>query len=138
MCFGSGSHARSSPTTRACGAVGERCAVPRTRAPSSGRGARQVLALGRLDELIVQVVPVVLGDGVRLFGEAPLSSRAGAHVRRYERDAHRHTLSGGRTSEMLNPARRFVPSAATGRRSQRSSVRASSASISRVWRSDTP
>ena len=33
--------------------------------------ARQVLALGRLDEIIVQIVPVVLGDGVRLFGEAP-------------------------------------------------------------------
>jgi dihydrofolate reductase len=32
--------------------------------------ARQVLALGRLDEIIVQIVPVVLGDGVRLFGEA--------------------------------------------------------------------
>jgi dihydrofolate reductase len=31
--------------------------------------ARQVL--GRLDEVIVQIVPVVLGDGVRLFGEAP-------------------------------------------------------------------
>jgi dihydrofolate reductase len=33
--------------------------------------ARQVLALGRLDEIIVQIVPVVLGDGVRLFGEPP-------------------------------------------------------------------
>jgi dihydrofolate reductase len=33
--------------------------------------ARQVLALGRLDELTVQIVPVVLGSGVRLFGEAP-------------------------------------------------------------------
>jgi dihydrofolate reductase len=33
--------------------------------------ARQVLALGRLDEIIVQIVPLVLGDGVRLFGEAP-------------------------------------------------------------------
>jgi dihydrofolate reductase len=33
--------------------------------------ARQVLALGRLDEIIVQIVPVVLGDGVRLFREAP-------------------------------------------------------------------
>ena len=32
---------------------------------------RQVLAVGRLDEIIVQIVPVVLGDGVRLFGEAP-------------------------------------------------------------------
>jgi dihydrofolate reductase len=32
---------------------------------------RQVLAMGRLDEIIVQIVPVVLGDGVRLFGEAP-------------------------------------------------------------------
>jgi hypothetical protein len=29
------------------------------------------LSLGRLDELIVQIVPLVLGDGVRLFGEAP-------------------------------------------------------------------
>ena len=36
-----------------------------------GDVARQVLALGRLDELIVQIVPLVLGDGVRLFGEAP-------------------------------------------------------------------
>jgi dihydrofolate reductase len=33
--------------------------------------ARQVLALGRLDEIIVQIVPLVLGDGVRLFGVAP-------------------------------------------------------------------
>jgi dihydrofolate reductase len=33
--------------------------------------ARQVLALGRLDEIIIQIVPVVLGDGVRLFGEPP-------------------------------------------------------------------
>jgi dihydrofolate reductase len=33
--------------------------------------ARQVLALGRLDEIIVQIVPLVLGDGVRLFGEPP-------------------------------------------------------------------
>jgi hypothetical protein len=32
---------------------------------------RQVLALGRLDEIIVQIVPVVLEDGERLFGEAP-------------------------------------------------------------------
>jgi dihydrofolate reductase len=32
---------------------------------------RQVLALGRLDEIILQIVPVVLGDGVRLLGEAP-------------------------------------------------------------------
>jgi dihydrofolate reductase len=36
-----------------------------------GDVARQVLALGRLDEIIVQIVPVVLGDGVRLFGEEP-------------------------------------------------------------------
>jgi dihydrofolate reductase len=36
-----------------------------------GDVARQVLALGRLDEIIVQIVPIVLGDGVRLFGEAP-------------------------------------------------------------------
>jgi dihydrofolate reductase len=33
--------------------------------------ARQVLALGRLDQIIVQIVPLVLGDGVRLFGEGP-------------------------------------------------------------------
>ena len=33
--------------------------------------ARQALALGRLDEIIVQIVPLTLGDGVRLFGEAP-------------------------------------------------------------------
>jgi len=32
--------------------------------------ARQVLALGRLDEIIVQIVPLILGGGVRLFGEA--------------------------------------------------------------------
>ena len=31
--------------------------------------ARQVLALGRIDEIIVQIVPLILGDGVRLFGE---------------------------------------------------------------------
>jgi riboflavin biosynthesis pyrimidine reductase len=35
--------------------------------------ARQVLALGRLDEIIVQIVPIVLGDGVRLFGQPPSS-----------------------------------------------------------------
>jgi riboflavin biosynthesis pyrimidine reductase len=35
--------------------------------------ARQVLALGRLDEIIVQIVPIVLGDGVRLFGQPPTS-----------------------------------------------------------------
>src|SRR5262245_49066784 len=35
--------------------------------------ARQVLALSRLDEIIVQIVPVVLGEGVRLFGEPPAS-----------------------------------------------------------------
>jgi dihydrofolate reductase len=33
--------------------------------------ARQVLELGRLDEIIVQIVPLVLGDGVRLFGDPP-------------------------------------------------------------------
>ena len=33
--------------------------------------ARHVRVLGWLDEIIVQIVPVVLGDGVRLFGEAP-------------------------------------------------------------------
>jgi pimeloyl-ACP methyl ester carboxylesterase len=33
--------------------------------------AQQVLALGRLDEIIVQIVRIALGDGVRLFGEAP-------------------------------------------------------------------
>jgi dihydrofolate reductase len=33
--------------------------------------ARQVLALGRLDEITVQVVPVVARRRVRLFGEAP-------------------------------------------------------------------
>jgi dihydrofolate reductase len=36
--------------------------------------ARQVLALGRLDEIIVQIVPLILGDGVRLFGEPPTPS----------------------------------------------------------------
>jgi dihydrofolate reductase len=34
--------------------------------------ARQVLALGRLNEIIVQIVPLILGDGVRLFGAAPV------------------------------------------------------------------
>ena len=33
--------------------------------------ARQLLGLGRLDEIIVQIVPFALGDGVRLFGEGP-------------------------------------------------------------------
>jgi hypothetical protein len=42
------------------------CSRPRT-----SDVARQVLALGRLDEIIVQIVPLVLGGGVRLFGEAP-------------------------------------------------------------------
>jgi dihydrofolate reductase len=36
-----------------------------------GEVARQVLALGRLDEIAVQIVPVVLGDGVPLFGRGP-------------------------------------------------------------------
>jgi dihydrofolate reductase len=47
--------------------------LARDRAVSifGGDVARQVLALGRLDEIIVQIVPIVLGDGVRLFGEAP-------------------------------------------------------------------
>ena len=36
-----------------------------------GDVARQVLALGRLDEIIVQVVPIVLGGGVPLFGTSP-------------------------------------------------------------------
>jgi dihydrofolate reductase len=36
-----------------------------------GSVAAQVLNLGRLDEIIVQVVPIVLGGGVRLFGDAP-------------------------------------------------------------------
>lgn len=30
-----------------------------------------MLALGRLGEIIVQIVPLMLGDGVRLFDEAP-------------------------------------------------------------------
>ena len=55
--------------------------------------ARQVLALGRLDEIIVQIVPLLLGDGVRLFGRRNGSpSQAGAHVPRGERDADRHPL----------------------------------------------
>jgi hypothetical protein len=29
-----------------------------------------LLALGRLDEIIVHIVPLILGGGVRLFGEA--------------------------------------------------------------------
>jgi dihydrofolate reductase len=33
--------------------------------------ARLVPAFGRLDEIIVQIVPIVLGNGVRPFGEAP-------------------------------------------------------------------
>jgi dihydrofolate reductase len=33
--------------------------------------AKQVLALGRLDEIIVQMVPIVLGGGVPLFGNPP-------------------------------------------------------------------
>jgi dihydrofolate reductase len=47
--------------------------LARDRAVSifGGDVARQVLALGRLDEIIVEIVPIVLGDGVRLFGEGP-------------------------------------------------------------------
>ena len=56
------------------------------------------------DEIIVQIVLVVLGDGVRLFGEALASSSlVGAHVRRQERDAHGHTLSSGRAADTLIP-----------------------------------
>jgi dihydrofolate reductase len=33
--------------------------------------ARQVLALGRLDEIVAQIVPIVLGGGVPLFGKGP-------------------------------------------------------------------
>jgi dihydrofolate reductase len=36
-----------------------------------GNVAKQVLALGRLDEIIVQVVPILLGGGVPLFGNPP-------------------------------------------------------------------
>ncbi len=36
-----------------------------------GDVARQVLALGRLDEVVVQIVPIVLGGGVPLFGNGP-------------------------------------------------------------------
>jgi dihydrofolate reductase len=36
-----------------------------------GEIARQVLALGRLDEIVVQIVPIVLGGGVPLFGSGP-------------------------------------------------------------------
>jgi dihydrofolate reductase len=38
-----------------------------------GDVARQVLDLGRLDEVILQVVPVVLGGGVPLFGKGAAS-----------------------------------------------------------------
>lgn len=36
-----------------------------------GEIAKQALELGRLDEIIVQLVPIVLGDGIPLFGSAP-------------------------------------------------------------------
>ena len=36
-----------------------------------GEMARQVLARGLLDEIVVELVPIVLGDGVPLFGEPP-------------------------------------------------------------------
>jgi dihydrofolate reductase len=36
-----------------------------------GDVARQVLALGRLDEIFVQIVPIILGGGVPLFGLPP-------------------------------------------------------------------
>jgi len=53
-------------------------ALARAEELADGRGvsifgadvAQQVLAIGRLDEIIVQIVPLILGDGVRLFGEA--------------------------------------------------------------------
>jgi dihydrofolate reductase len=53
--------------------------------------AQQYLAAGLLDELQVHVAPVLLGSGVRLFGDAPvpvrlepvrsLSSPAATHLR---------------------------------------------------------
>lgn len=36
-----------------------------------GDVARQLLALGRLDELVLQIVPIVLGGGVQIFGSGP-------------------------------------------------------------------
>lgn len=46
----------------------------------SGDLVRQLLAAGLVDELVLTVVPVVLGSGTRLFGDAPLRLT----VRRHE------------------------------------------------------
>jgi YD repeat-containing protein len=73
--------------------------------------ARQVLALGRLDEIIVQVVPLILGEGVRLFGERPAPpSQAGAHARRFEWNADGHPLSSRRAADGSERALRLVGS----------------------------
>jgi dihydrofolate reductase len=100
--------------------------------------ARQVLALGRLDELIVQIVPVVLETGCgcsarRRLHESGWSARTSVRAGRsriyaFEWPDERHARSG-------SPLR---PVGSDGRRSQRRSVRASSASVSRVWRCDRP
>jgi dihydrofolate reductase len=49
----------------------EELAAGRAVSIFGGDVARQVLALGRLDEIIVQIVPIILGDGVPLFGREP-------------------------------------------------------------------
>jgi len=46
----------------------------------SGDLVRQLLAAGLVDELVLTVVPVVLGSGTRLFGDTPLR----LEVRRHE------------------------------------------------------
>ena len=52
--------------------------------------AQQYLAAGLLDELQIHVVPLLLGDGVRLFanlGSAPAGARADARGRLADGDA---------------------------------------------------
>ena len=55
-------------------------AIASARAAAAGRNleifgadiARQVIAAGMLDEIVIHVAPVLLGDGVRLYGDAHL------------------------------------------------------------------
>ena len=56
------------------GAVRARGAAPCGRAADgSGALVRQLLAAGLVDELVLAVVPVVVGSGEKLFGETPLT-----------------------------------------------------------------
>jgi dihydrofolate reductase len=57
--------------------------------------AAQCLAKGLIDEIVVHVVPVLLGDGVRLYGDAPEHEAGRSRARRpgRVRPGHQPSLS---------------------------------------------